>query len=102
MRADGKVSAKKGLPIGCFAYSTLRVEESKSLYAALSILMLSSKHFINAASKALCPQDLTIRLKSFRLLRNLHVQPEQAYIHLLTATTTFVYCLLLVSVGRSQ
>ena len=48
MRADSKVSAKKWPPIGCFAYNTLhqRVKESKSLRAALRILMVSSKHLI--------------------------------------------------------
>ena len=63
MKADSKVSAKKWPPRKCFAYNTLhlRVEELKSLRAALRILMLSSKHFIKAALKALCSQDLTIR-----------------------------------------
>ena len=70
MRADSKVSAKKWPPRGCFTYSTfrLRVKESKSLCAALRILMLSSKHFIKAALKALCPQDLTIRLKKLLVI----------------------------------
>ena len=70
MRADSKVSAKKWPPIGCFAYNTLhlRVEESKSLRAALRILMLNSKHFINAAIKAMCLQDLTIRLKKLSVI----------------------------------
>ena len=104
MRADSKVSAKKWPSRRCFAYNTLhlRVEELKSLHAALRILMLSSKHFIKAALKALCSQDLTISLKNFRLLQNLNVQQEQAHIHLLTGTTTFVYCLLLTRVERSQ
>ena len=104
MRANSKVSAKKWPPRGCFAYNTLhlRVEESKSLRAALRILIHSSKHFIKAALKALCPQDLTIRFKKLLLLQNLNVQQEQAHIHLLTGATTFVYCLLLTSVERSQ
>ena len=70
MRADSKVSAKKWSSRRCFAYNTLhlRVEELKSLRAALRILMLSSKHFIKAALKALCSQDVTIRLKKLSVI----------------------------------